>query len=420
LHVLLPTLGSSGDVHPFIALGTALRARGHRVTILTNPYFQDLIEAQGLKFLPVGRIEDVDSAIADPDLWHARRGFEVVARRVILPSITEVYRLVESQADSDTVIAASSISFGARIAQEKFGIPMASVHLQPIVIRSLVEQGMFGNVRISKSQPQWFKRAFFRLIDWAAIDRVLKRPLNEFRASLGLAPVDRVLDRWLHSPQCVIAFFPEWFAPPQPDWPPNTHQVGFPLWDGGGAVGAEPELREFLQGGARPVVFTPGSAASTMHRYFSESVEAVRRLGLRALLVTNFPEQLPRDLPSGVRTSGYLPFSGLLPHAALVVYHGGIGTLAQTIKAGVPHLVVPSAHDQFDNGWRIRQLGLGRSLPQTHYDAVRAAREIDAILHDARMHERCRYSAARIDSSAALTRACELIESLRARRMLKP
>jgi rhamnosyltransferase subunit B len=370
--------------------------------------------------LPVGRIEDVAGALADPDLWHARRGFGVVARRVILPSIAEVYRLVESRADSDTVVAASSISFGARIAQEKLGIPTASVHLQPIVLRSLVEQGMFGNVRISKSQPRWFKRALFRLIDWAAIDRVIKRPLNEFRASLGLAPVDRVLDRWLHSPQCVIAFFPEWFAPPQPDWPPNTHQVGFPLWDGGGgAVGAEPELRELLQSGARPVIFTPGSAAATMHRYFSESVEAVRRLGLSALLVTNFPEQLPRDLPSRVRTSGYLPFSEVLPHAALVVYHGGIGTLAQTIKAGVPHLVVPSAHDQFDNGWRIGQLGLGRSIPQTRYNALRAAREIDAIRNDARMHERCGDFAARIDSSTALTRACELIESLRPRRNQK-
>ena len=236
--MLLPTLGSSGDVHPFIALGTELRARGHRATILTNPYFQDLIEAQGLEFLPVGRTEDVGSAIADPDLWHARRGFEVVARRVIVPSIAEIYRLIESHADSDTVIAASSISLGARVAQEKLGIPTASVHLQPTVIRSYVDQGMFGNVRISKSQPMWFKRAFFRLIDWAAIDRAIKRPLNEFRASLGLAPVDRWLDRWLHSPQCVIALFPEWFAPPQSDWPPNTHQVGFPLWDGAGTVQA--------------------------------------------------------------------------------------------------------------------------------------------------------------------------------------
>ena len=111
-----------------------------------------------------------------------------------------------------------------------------------------------------------------------------------------------------------------------------------------------------------------------MHRFFQESVKAVRELGVRAMLVTNFPEQVPTDLPSGVKTFGYLPFSDVLPHAAMLVYHGGIGTLAQTIKAGIPHLVVPSGHDQFDNGWRIEQLGLGRSIPQTRYRADRVVR----------------------------------------------
>src|SRR5271170_4745958 len=92
LHVLLPTLGSAGDVHPFIGLGLALKARGHRATLLTNPYFRFAIEAQGLGFLAVGSLGDVESALADPDLWHARRGFQVIARRLILPSIETVYR----------------------------------------------------------------------------------------------------------------------------------------------------------------------------------------------------------------------------------------------------------------------------------------------------------------------------------------
>src|SRR6202044_1348319 len=119
LNVLLPTLGSAGDVNPFIGLGVALKARGHRATLLTNPYFQSSIEAQGLGFLPVGSLADVESALADPDLWHARRGFAVVARRVILPSIETVYRHIEAHADAPTVVAASGISFGARIAQER-------------------------------------------------------------------------------------------------------------------------------------------------------------------------------------------------------------------------------------------------------------------------------------------------------------
>jgi UDP:flavonoid glycosyltransferase YjiC (YdhE family) len=413
LHVLLPTLGSAGDVHPFIALGLALRARGHRATLITNPFFEALITDLGLEFLPVGTIADAESAMADPDLWHPRRGFNVVARRVIIPAIPAVYRLIERHASAATVVAASSISFGARLAQERLGVPTASVHLQPAVIRSLIDQGMAGNVRISPSQPMWFKRAFFRLADWAAIDRRLAPPLNDFRATLGLAPVRRVLRQWIHSPDCVIAFFPPWFAAPQPDWPPHVHLVGFPLWDGGFAIAPVPaEVTRFLDAGEPPVLVTPGSAASTMGRYFSESVAAVRRVGMRAMLVTNFPQQLPRELPAGVDAFGYVPFSAVLPRVALIVYHGGIGTLAQAIAAATPHLVVPSGHDQFDNAWRIERLGLGRCIPQAQFRAARAVAMIDAIRADTGMRQRAAAQAGLMDPTGAVARACELVEAL--------
>lgn len=413
LNVLLPALGSAGDVHPFIGLGLALRARGHRVTIMASPVFQRLIEQFRLKFLAIGTIEGAQRMIADPNLWHPRKGFTVVARGAMIPAIPEVYRLIEKHAGADTVVAASTLCLGARIAQEKLGVPTATIHLQPGVVRSLIDQGMAGNIRISASQPMWFKRAFFRLADWALIDRELQRPLNGFRASLGLPAVARVMHRWIHSPQCVIAFFPEWFAKPQDDWPPNTHAVGFPLWDGGGgptrlSAGAE----TFLADGPAPVVFTPGSAGSTMHRFFAESVEALRQLKVRAMLVTNFPGQVPTKLPDNVRTFGYLPFSDLLPRAAMLVHHGGVGTTAQAIKAGVPQLVVPKAHDQFDNAWRIENLGLGRTIVDARYRSGRVAAAIREMLADEELKTRCRDSAPRVDSTASLTRACELIEGL--------
>ena len=413
LHVLLPTLGSAGDVHPFIALGLALRARGHRATLITNPWFEALITAHGLEFLPVGTIEDAESAMADPDLWHPRRGFGVVARRVIIPAMAPVYRLIERLAAPGTVVAASSIAFGARIAQEILGIPTATVHVQPAIIRSLIDQGMAGQLRISSAQPMWFKRAFFNLVDWAVIDHHLAQPLNDLRAAHGRPPVHRVLHRWIHSPQCVIGFFPAWFAAPQRDWPPHVHLVGFPLWDTGSEPMSE-QARRFLDAGEPPVIITPGSAASTMERYFSEAMEAVRRLRLRAMLVTNFPQQLPRRLPAGIQAFGYLPFSDVLPRASLLVYHGGIGTLAQAIAAGIPQLVVPSGHDQFDNAWRIARLGLGRSIPRTQFTAGRAAKNIGTILHDPALRQRARDIAARMDAAGALQRACNLLEGLAA------
>lgn len=412
LNILLPCIGSAGDVHPMIALAMALRKRGHRATVITNQLFQELIEAQGLGFLQAGTIEEAHAAIADPNLWHPRKGFGVIARRALVPSIATVYRLIERHADDHTVVASSGIAFGARLAHERLGVPHATVHLQPSIIRSLVDQGMAGNIRISASQPMWFKKAFFQLADWMLMDRELQRPMNEIRSTLGLPPIAHIMGQWMHSPQLVIGFFPEWFAARQPDWPANIHLVGFPLWDTGGSRVLPPEAETFLAQGEPPVVFTPGSAAATLHRFFAESVKAASTLGLRAMLVTNFPEQVPTDLPRGLKVFGYLPFSELLHRTALLVYHGGIGTLAQTIKAAIPHLVVANGHDQFDNGWRIERLGLGRSIPQTRYRAQPVAAAIRSMLADDAMRSRCREYSSRVDSDASVGRACELIEGL--------
>jgi len=452
---MLPTLGSSGDVHPFIALGLAMKQRGHRVTVLTNPLFQPLIESQGLEFLPLGTLEMARAAIGNPDLWHLRKGFAILAG-VIVPAIERTYRLIERRADSDTVVAFSTLALGGRVAQEKLGVPSATVHLQPSAIRTYADQGMLGNVRLSAAHPRWMKQLLFSLVDALVLDRHFKQPLNEFRATLGLAPVRRVMDRWINSPQMVLAMFPEWFAAPQPDWPANTHAVGFAQFDAGkgagpgteygiddddadrdlGSDGAQanegawvrdcdsddgvnqPESAEraldFLDAGPPPIVFTPGSAGSTMQRFFSESVEAAARIGARAMLVTNFPDQVPRHLPAGIEVFRYLPFSRLLPRCALLVYHGGIGTLAQGIKAGVPHLVVPHGYDQFDSGWRIERLGLGRCIPASRYRASRVAPVLRRMLSDAVLSQHCRQLSSRVDSAATLERACALLESLAA------
>jgi UDP:flavonoid glycosyltransferase YjiC (YdhE family) len=414
MNVLLPTLGSSGDVNPFVALGVALRARGHRATVLTNPIFQAQIESQGLDFLAVGTAAQAHDAIANPDLWHPRRGFRIIAQ-VLIPAVEQVFRLIERHADEQTVVAFSTLSLGARVAQEKLKIPSASVHLQPSVMRTFGEQGMFGNIRLGAAHPTWLKRALFGLADALILDRNIKRPLNAFRATLGLAPVARVMHRWLHSPQLVIGFFPSWFAAPQTDWPDNMHLAGFPLWDADPTAKLD-EALEFLDAGTPPIVFTPGSAGSTMQAFFSESVKAAQLAGMRAMLVTNHAEQTPANLPHGIKTFGYLPFSKLLPRSALLVYHGGIGTLAQGIKACVPHLVVPHAYDQFDNAWRLGRLGLGASIPIGAYRSRRAARTILELTGDSAAAQLRRDYAQLIDAGAAAERAADLLEQMHAAR----
>ncbi len=260
--------------------------------------------------------------------------------------------------------------------------------------------------------PRLMKKTLFWLIDNFWVDRLLAPALNAFRAKLDLPAVQGILQKYIHSPQLVLGLFPEWYAPPQPDWPPNTHLTGFVLHDASEHYRIPAEVEEFLTAGPPPVVFTPGSAAATLTEFFRESVAACRIAGLRAMLVTNYPEQLPNDLPPNVRTFSYLPFSQILPRCSALVYHGGIGTLAQAIKAGIPHLVVPNGHDQPDNGARIERLGLGFSVYPERYKVRRVAEMLKELLGSAAIRQRCREYAARVDSHAALQQACELIERL--------
>lgn len=411
LRILLPAIGSSGDVHPVIGIGKALRRRGHSVTIVTNEIFSRQIRANGLDFIELGTADDAEKVMRDPRLWDLRKGFTCIVERAILPNVEPLYRIIAAHCDSNTVVAATSLCLGARVAQDKLGVPTATIHLQQGVFRSLVDNGRLAYFSLGPRTPRILKRAFFWFADTVYVDRAICPALNRFRAALGLAPVSGVFRSYIHSPQLVLGLFPDWFSPAQPDWPPNSHLTGFVLHDEGQApVSAEAE--EFLDGGSPPVLVTPGSAATDRTEFFRHAVAACEASGQRAMLVTNFPEQLPERLPAGIKAFSYLPFSRILPRCAAIVYHGGIGTLSQAVRAGTPHLVVPNAHDQPDNGERIERLGLGFCIAPGKFRLPRSSQAVSQLLGSADIQTRCREFAPRVDGEAALERACVLIEGL--------
>jgi rhamnosyltransferase subunit B len=395
-----------------VGLAKALQRRGHRATIITNEFFGDSIKKSGLEFTQLGTIAELEATVNDPRLWHPIKGFQCIVERMLLPNLAPLYEIIASHAGPSVVVAAPGTCLGARVAQERPGVPLATVHLQPAVIRSLVDTGMQGRIPMGPGMPRFIKESLFWLIDSLMVNRLLLPELNGFRAQIGLPRVNSVLKDYLHSTQLVIGLFPDWFATPQPDWPPHTHLTGFALQDAGGEQETAAAADEFLAAGPPPVVFTPGSATTGQEKFFLESIEACRIGGLRAMLVTNFPEQLPAVLPDFARAFGYLPFSRILPRCAALVYHGGIGTLAQAVKAGIPHLVVPHTHDQPDNAMRIQRIGLGQCIYPERYKAARVARTLKEIIGSGEFRQNCQRFAKEIDSEVALRRACELIEQL--------
>ena len=254
----------------------------------------------------------------------------------------------------------------------------------------------------------------FWLVDVAAIDRIVGPPLNHFRRDLGLQPVRRVMNGWWNSPQRVIGLWPEWFAKPQADWPPQVELAGFPLYDERSVTEMPAALEDFLAAGSAPIAFTPGSAMRQGRAFFETAIGACEKLGKRGLLLTRFVENLPPDLPSTMLHVPFAPFSLVLPRCAALVHHGGIGTMAQGFAAGIPQLVMPMAHDQPDNLVRIKRLGVGDGLLPKDFTADAVAAKLQLLLSDEQVLDRCRALQQKIAGSNALETACELLEGVQA------
>ena len=139
-------------------------------------------------------------------------------------------------------------------------------------------------------------------------------------------------------------------------------------------------MREFLAAGTPPIAFSPGSANREAHQFFAAAVEACERLGRRGILLTKYDDQLPAKLPESVRHFGFVPLSRLLPHTAALVHHGGIGSCAQGLAAGVPQVVRPMSFDQFDNSRRLVRLGVAEEISVRAFRGPAIAAALERLL----------------------------------------
>lgn len=416
MQILVLPFGSFGDVHPFVGLAQALRARGHDVLVGVNAYFRPLIDRLGLPYHEMEKAELYLQTTRDPDLWHPTRAFRTVFEKGVAMGMRLQYELIaERRRQGDLLVVNNCLGLGARVAHEKFGVPLLTIHLQPGVLWSEHESPALGGMLVGPGVPRWAKRFQYWLGETFFIDTIACPIVNGFRAELGLPPI-RKMTRFWHSPESNLCLFPEWFAPRQPDWPAPLHLTSFPLWDEAPIHDADPELECFLQAGSPPIVFTPGSGNCQAREFFATAVAACRLLGRRGLLLTRFPEQVPDKLPPEVRFFAYAPFSQLLPRVAALVHHGGIGTTAQALYAGIPQLIMPLAHDQFDNAARVCRLGVGDQIKVKAFLPEAVAAKLRRLLDVPAVQERCQATAQRFAGVTPFAEACAEVERLAERR----
>ena len=415
LKVIFVPIGSAGDVHPFVAVALALRQRGHDVSVITSPYFSELFDDLKIPFVPFGTVEQYEAITHHPGLWHPLHGFRVVSEAMGMGT-PELFSLVNREIDKGgDIVVSGALAFGARIAQEKTNFPLVTMHLQPTAFWSIKDSPIFHPWLSSINRfPDSVKQLILTLADRVS-DRALTRTINPFRKTLGLRPVRHIVSQWWHSPIRTIGLFPSWFAPPQSDWPPNATLTGFPLYDEQNIFRSSakfgPLLNDIDAENDPPIVFAPGSGNRQAHRFFKAAVDACKKLDRRALLLTRYREQLPSPLPKGVHHVDYIPFSKVLPLAAALVHHGGVGTAAQALAAGCPQLVMPMTFDQPDNAHRLAKLGVARILKPSQFRGKAVASTLSELLASAAVSRQCQTVSRRFEGVNPIETTCELIEA---------
>ena len=415
--IVLATFGSLGDLHPMLALAIELRRRGHEIVINTLEVYREKIDLLGFEFYSMR--PDL-SPEADRDLarrvMDAKTGTELLLKEILLPNVRPMYDDLMRAVEGADLFITGEVVFAAKSVYEKTGIKWITTSLAPASFLSAHDPFV-------PPTAQWLKHfrflgSTFYGVMFGMIRRLVKTWLGDyrkFRRELGLDENHDPVFEEKFSDLLHLALFSKVLGKPQPDWHSPTLQCGFCFYDGQNDLGKMPaKLQEFLDAGEPPIVFTLGSAAVMDSRDFFEQIAAAARILRRraVLLYGIFNEPPQTTLDENIVAFDYAPYSQVFPKAACVVHQGGVGTTAQVLRAGVPHLFMPYSHDQPDNAARCERIGVAETISREKYTAHAAANKLRAILADLSYKSNAVEAKRIVDAEHGTRLACDAIEEM--------
>ncbi|KAB8316767.1 glycosyltransferase family 1 protein [Tolypothrix campylonemoides VB511288] len=384
--IVVTTLGTLGDLHPMIAIALELRQRGHDVVFVTHKEYQSKIEALKFEF---HRMRPDFTALDNPEemarMMDLKTGQEYMVRQWANPNLRQMYTDLLNVAKTADFIFSGEGVIATPLVAEKLKMRWASSAMVPMSFFSAYDLSVLAPFPALANLYRFGLTVNRGIVTFAKfVSNSWAEPIRQLRRELGLSPLkgNPLIDSKF-SPYLVVALFSSVLAKPQPDWAANTVVAGFTFYDGTqGKAELTPELKEFLDAGEPPIVFTLGSAAvMDAGNFYQESIQAAKRLNRRAVLLigNNTP---PENLSADIVAVKYVPYSQIFPQACAIVHHGGIGTTAQALRAGRPTLIMPYSHDQPDNAARVERLGTSRTIPRKQYFASRVAKELCELLEN--------------------------------------
>lgn len=408
MNYLLCSVGTFGDLKPFLEIGQRLQQRGHRVQIASPEPCRSQVERAQLPFVPTLSAKQYRSVLVRPQLWEPHGFFRTIVHGFMLPTIEPLVSWAQSEANGENLTMVADFGSGpaAQIVHETTGAQISSVWLSPSALQSEQAPPIIAGFKSFRHLPGPLKRLGSRIL-YRAAERTVTPPLNQVRKRWGLKANPSPL-RSAVSKHLSLALYPEWFCPRQADDPPNLKFAGFPL--GSGSATLPRRVENFLGNGPPPIVVTFGTGMMYGENEFEVVLSACQKLGLRTILISPNANLLIHGSDERILRADFLPFAELLCRAAAVVHHGGIGTAAQALSSGVPQLIIPLAHDQPDNAHRLTQLGVARSIGRRSLTRSLVGDELAHVLSPQVKSRASRLAQKVKDGGDAVGLACDFLE----------
>jgi len=389
------SIGSFGDLHPFLGLGGILRDLGFEIHFFANEFFEKDVISCAHSFHSIGPQSDYEELLGKARPSRFLELADLLAEYLVLRPMSRTYDAICAlEPGNGDILVIHPLALGARLIANAYPVQSIGTQLSPYGIPSVKDPvHLRPGLKISWL-PEWCIRLGISWV-YGFIDRRLLNPLNDLARARGMKPISSVYP-WVLDCDHVLGLFPGWFAPRALDWPRQMIPTTFPLYQEGNSLKEPQNLADFLQSGEAPVIFTQGTPNARADNFFRAAARVCKTLGLRGIFLSPHSQDSLLNLPSNLIHFPMVPLEALIPRCRAVVHHGGIGTSARALHGGKPQVVVPWGVDQFDNARRLVELGVGVSISFRTFLERQLQQSLQRVLHDEEIHQRAEGYAQRL------------------------
>lgn len=410
--------GSRGDVQPYVALGKGLVAAGHSIRLLTHENFEHFIEAHGLEYWSFrGNVQEVAQSQEMRELLAKGNYLKIAAFQANAAKEAAVEWAEDGLAACNgmnlLIAGIGGLYIGISLA-EKFNIPLLRAYFIPFTPTADFLGALFPKMGFSLKGINYLSHHITRQIMWQGF-READNIVRQKALDLDPAPFWGPYKSAALDGMPVLYGFSSAVIPQPSDWGADKRITGYWFLDTDEAWESSSELLNFLDAGSKPVYIGFGSMSNRNPGETARLIlDALRMSGQRAILLSGWGGLRPEDLPDSVLVLDSVPHTWLFPRVAAVVHHGGAGTTAAGLRAGVPTIIIPFFGDQPFWGARIAELGVGpRPIPRKRLTAERLAQAIRDTVASEEMRQRASKLGESIRSEDGVATAVEIIQGVK-------